>query len=72
MGVAEQRAWAQKVQSQMEQELPVVDEVLIFAGVLYRECLEPWLRHRFASVQVPMQGLQIGKQLQWLSENEPD
>ena len=61
MRVAERRAWAEKVQSQMEQVLPDADEVIIFAGVRYREHLEPWLRHSFASVRVPMQSLQIGK-----------
>lgn len=72
MRVAERRAWAEKVQSQMEQVLPGADEVIIFAGTRYREHLEDWLNRRFARVQVPMRGLQIGKQLQWLTENEPD
>ena len=72
MGAAERRAWAQKVQSQMEWALPDADEAIIFAGVRYREHIEPWLRRRYASVRVPMWCLPIGKQLQWLSENEPD
>lgn len=71
MRAAERRAWAQQVQCQMEQTLPDADEVVIFAGKDYREHLEPWLRRRFASVLIPMQGLGIGKQLQWLAENEP-
>lgn len=71
MSAAERRSWAQKVQSQMEQMLPDGDEVVIFAGAHYRKHIEPWLRNRFVSVKVPMQGLPIGKQLQWLSENEP-
>ena len=71
MGAAERRVWAQKVQSQMDLALPAADEAIIFAGARYREHLEPWLRRQYASVRVPMQGLQIGKQLQWLSENEP-
>lgn len=72
MRTAERRPWAEKVQIQMERALPDADEVIIFAGVRYREHIEPWLRRRYASVRVPMQGLQIGKHLQWLSENEPD
>ena len=72
MGAAERRAWAEKVQSQMGQSLPDADEVVILAGTRYREHLEDWLHPRFARVQVPMRGLQIGKQLQWLTENEPD
>ena len=72
MSAAERRAWAEKVQSQMGQSLPDADEVVILAGTRYREHLEDWLYPRFARVQVPMRGLQIGKQLQWLTENEPD
>ena len=71
MRAADRRAWAEKVRHQMEMMLPDADAVVIFAGQKYREYLEPWLRCRFSSVQVPMQGLQIGKQLRWLSENEP-
>ena len=71
MKVAERRDWARRVQAQIELELPNAIEVMIFAGARYREYLEPWLRRRYATVEVPMEGLQIGKQLQWLSENEP-
>lgn len=69
---AERRAWAQRVQNQMEQMLPDADTVVILAGKNYRQFLEPWLRRRFASVRVPMDGLRIGEQLRWLGENEPD
>ena len=68
---AERREWANQVRVQMEQALPETDEIIVFAGDRYREHLEPWLRRRFARVSVPMRGLQIGKQLQWLSNNEP-
>ncbi|MCY3693523.1 MAG: hypothetical protein OXI54_00190 [Chloroflexota bacterium] len=64
MRAAERRAWAEKVQHQMETTLPDADEIVLFAGQRYREYIEPWLRGRFVSVQVPMQGLPIGKQLQ--------
>ena len=69
---AERRAWAQRVQGQMEQMLPDADTVVILAGKDYRQHLEPWLRRRFASVRVPMDGLRIGEQMRWLGENEPD
>ena len=70
--VAERRAWAQRVQNQMEQMLPDADAVVILAGKDYRQYLEPWLRRRFASVRVPMDGLRIGEQMRWLGENVPD
>lgn len=71
MRVAEQKLWAERVKQQMESDLPKADRIILLAGVKYRRFLEPWLRHRFAEVSVPMKGLQIGKQLQWLSRNEP-
>ena len=71
-GVAARRAWAERVQSQMEQMLPDADAVVIFAGKDYRQYLEPWLRTRYASVEAPMRGLGIGEQQQWLAANEPD
>ena len=74
--VAERRAWAQRVQTQMQQTLPNAapdaDEIVILAGKSYRQHLEPWLRQRYPSVQVPMDGLRIGQQQQWLAANEPD
>ena len=71
MRAAERRAWAQKVQHQMEITLPDAEKVVILAGKHYREHLEPWLCSRYASVRVPMRNLRIGEQLRWLSENEP-
>lgn len=71
-GAAARRAWAQRVQGQMERMLPDADEIIILAGNDYRKYLEPWLRARFASVRAPMRGLIIGKQKQWLAQNEPD
>ena len=71
MGVADRRLWADRVTKQMGLMLPETNEIVILAGTRYREYLEPWLRRRFAKVSVPMQGLPIGKQLKWLSENEP-
>ncbi len=66
MGVADRRRWAERVIAQMEEALPSVDEVVIFAGKHYREFLEEYLRRRFSSVMVPMERLRIGEQLRWL------
>ena len=71
MRAAERRAWAEKVQHQMEITLPDAEKVVILAGKHYRKHLEPWLCSRYASVRVPMRNLRIGEQLRWLSENEP-
>ena len=66
MGVDQRREWAARVVTQMDEMLPEADEVVIFAGQRYREFLEGYLRRRFNSVKVPMEGLRIGQQLSWL------
>jgi hypothetical protein len=67
MGVAEKRAWAARVAAQMGTKLAVADEVIVLAGMDYRAYLMPYLRSRFASVVVPMEGLTSGRQLNWLA-----
>jgi hypothetical protein len=68
MGVAERRAWARRVRGQMESLLPTASRIVIFAGVRYREYLMDYLRSRAATVDVPLRGLGIGKQLAWLKK----
>lgn len=66
MSAADRRTWADRVLQQMEMDLPAAAEVVILAGHRYRENLVSWLRQRYAKVTIPMQGLRIGKQLQWM------
>ena len=68
MGVDERRAWARKVLDELVPQLRGVDRVVILAGERYREFLLPTLRTSCVSVEVPMAGLTIGRQLQWLSD----
>jgi len=56
------------VQQQLVEFLPCEAEVIILAGLRYREHIEPFLRERGYSVLVPFHGLTIGKQLQRLKE----
>ena len=65
----DRRAWSQKVQQQLLDLLPPDAEVILLAGQRYREDIEPFLRERGYSVSIPLQGLTIGKQLQWLKQN---
>jgi len=69
MGVAQRRAWAAKVRLELEQVVRTGDTVVMLAGAHYREGLMGPLRARGVRVEVPMQGLGIGKQLQWLSQS---
>ncbi|QYD70104.1 hypothetical protein KZJ38_07275 [Paraburkholderia edwinii] len=65
MDVHSRRKWAKSTQAQMETMLPAASRCLMLAGARYREFLMPYLMSRFET-SVPMQGLAIGKQLQWL------
>lgn len=69
MSKAERQAWACKVQKQLRECLPVAAHVTILAGVRYRENIEPFLMTNGYQVSVPMRGLGIGKQLQWLKQH---
>src|SRR6266851_2825565 len=59
--------WSQNVFHKLRKLLRPGDEVIFFAGSKYREFLEPKLREAGFRVQVPMLGLSIGRQLQWLN-----
>jgi len=53
-------------------EVSYPDNQLTFlAGEKYRECPIPKLKQRGSEVVVPMQGMGIGRQLQWLTVDEP-
>lgn len=65
----ERQAWADRVKAQMMQALPPAGRCVILAGQRYREFLAPYLSSRF-SLDVPMQGLAIGQQLQWLGSKQ--
>jgi len=64
---AERLRWAERVQKQLDTELPKGADVIMLAGMRYRQDLEPYLRQRGFSVSVPLAGLPIGKQLQKLA-----
>ncbi|NLT74338.1 MAG: hypothetical protein GXX94_09145 [Chloroflexi bacterium] len=66
MGREARRQWAQGVLAQLGRVADTQhDRFVILAGVKYRSDLTPGLAH----VEVPMKGLPIGKQLQWLGEH---
>jgi cytoplasmic iron level regulating protein YaaA (DUF328/UPF0246 family) len=62
------QVWAKKVLAAVESELdPLRDELIILAGKRYREFLVPQLEAAGFTIHIPMEGLKIGQQLQWLS-----
>lgn len=66
MKASERRAWGALVKEQMREMLPPAEEVVVLAGERYRENIVDWLTQRFSQVTIPMAGLTIGRQLQWL------
>ena len=44
-------------------------QVILLAGARYRETIEPFLRGKGYEVLVPLQGMALGKQLQYLKGN---
>lgn len=68
MSKREWSAWAERVQQQLLELLPADAEVILLAGLRYREEIEPFLRKRGFPVSVPLEGLKIGEQLQRLKQ----
>jgi hypothetical protein len=71
MSIGERRAWADRVQRQMDQRLPHVDRIVVLAGQRYREFLIDYLRRRASTVEIPLEGLRIGEQLSWFEHHGP-
>jgi hypothetical protein len=72
MNQSKRREWATRVIAQMDADLPPADRIVILAGKRYREFLTGYLRRRAGRVDVPMEGLAIGKQLQFLQRGSTD
>jgi hypothetical protein len=63
MSTYEIKNWAEKVKHQMKEKVDFEnDEVIFLAGEKYRKYLSP----SFRRVSIPLKGLRIGQQLQYL------
>lgn len=63
----ERQIWAHDVWERLQRRLRPSDHVVILAGQRYREYLVPLIAAYGCQVNVPMEGLGIGRQLQWLT-----
>lgn len=72
MPAVTRRTWSQKVLRQLFEWLSPGDEITALAGERYREHIVPALQRAGYCVHVPMQGLGIGRQLQWLGQELGD
>jgi len=68
MRAQERQSWAERVKAKMETSLPAVERIVVLAGLRYREYLMDYLRQRAKRVEVPMEGMGIGRQLHFLAE----
>ncbi len=65
----ERKIWAAKVLGQVEDRLPGRKRFIFLAGVKYRKALTALLLQRGDKIEVPMEGLAIGKQMNWLDNH---
>ena len=65
----ELREWARITLEMLKEELYSGDTMIILAGMNYRRFLLDGLRDMCREIVIPMEGLGIGKQLQWLDRN---
>jgi hypothetical protein len=66
-GREERERWASDVWDQLRHEIRPGDVIIMLAGISYRQFLVPMIQQYGCSVTIPMEGLSIGRQLQWLS-----
>lgn len=66
MKIADRRLWGNKTARQLLDMVPDVTNAVFLAGEKYREFLVPGLVEHGVNISVPMQGLFIGQQLNWL------
>ena len=64
--VADKKTWAEKVLSLLKEKCDLQNDHIVFlAGNNYRKYLLPHIKN----YEIPLAGLRIGEQLQWLSNN---
>lgn len=65
--VAERKAWAKRVLADLLPKIKNCRQIVILAGIPYREFLIRPLEENGLPVTIPMYGLSFGQQLAWLS-----
>lgn len=70
MSREDRRKWAENVFGEIKKYTKAIDEITFLAGLPYRQDLTPLLLKRGNKICVPMEGMGIGKQLQWLTKHD--
>lgn len=71
LSAPERRQWSEIVVKQLIAIAPPPSEFIMLAGKRYREGIIEPLQKAGYNTTIPLQGLGIGKQLQWLAANTP-
>lgn len=67
MPACDRRIWATMVKQQLDNENLFKDfRVVVLAGAVYRKDLLEWCTENGRNFEIPMYGMPIGRQLQWL------
>jgi cytoplasmic iron level regulating protein YaaA (DUF328/UPF0246 family) len=69
MGKSARQAWAERVFASLKPCLSPGDTVVFLAGQAYREFLLAQVARLGCKVRIPMEGLRIGEQMQWLNRH---
>jgi hypothetical protein len=62
--------WASRVMNELTKAVRSGDTIVFLAGQRYRDLLEPEVVALGCQIRIPMRGMPIGKQLQWLGYTE--
>lgn len=68
MSKSKRLIWADCVQRSLLKIIPPGADVILLAGLRYRQCIQPFLEAHGYSVTVPLAGMKIGEQLHRLKE----
>ena len=64
----ERKRWAEMVEEQLKLAFPMLDTVVFLAGKDYSLLLSTFLNYRYIKTVDLLQGLALGKRLEWLNE----
>lgn len=69
MSKPDRSAWFERVSAQLVDALPPGAEVTVLAGIRYRADVVPFLQSKGFIVRIPMAGMRLGYQLEWLKRH---
>jgi len=67
MSKYQRQVWAKRVMQDLMPHISPNDTIVFLAGQVYREFMEESLHRIGLHISVPMEGLRIGEQMQWLN-----